>query len=560
MKSSATLPLPREPFWKPNSAERGYLLTRESTYLGSYNRSLAQIPGLLKSLEQLVSDNSDQTKRLGELRQNIDARLAEFKQAVELGPSRLADALAILSTARSRQLTPAIERQLAQFRQTELSLLDERQRAVDRVAVLGTFIAAALGLLALLSAALGAFLLERQWAIRQLGTANADLEQSQASLREREARLEAVLATVPDAMVTIDGKGHIQSFSATAERLFGFRLDEVQGRNVSMLMPSPYRKEHDGYLNHYLKTGERRIIGKERVVVGHRKDGSTFPMELFVGEALLSDTRQFIGFVRDLTQRNERDRLLHEVQSELLHVSRLSTMGEMASTLAHELNQPLAAMVNYLKGSKRLLQNSTDERAELIKGAMDKAAEQAMRAGQVIQRLRDFVARGETEKRIESINRLIEESSALALVSAKEQSVQVRLLFDPKIDLVLIDKIQVQQVLVNLLRNALEAMQNSPRRELVVSTAPEPDDMAAVRVTDTGPGIDPDIASKLFQPFVSTKRQGMGVGLSISRTIIESHGGRIMAEPNPDGGTIFRFTLPRAAPDGSVTVRPSSFS
>ena len=361
-------------------------------------------------------------------------------------------------------------------------------------------------------------------------------------------------------MVTIDGKGHIQSFSATAERLFGFRLDEVQGRNVSMLMPSPYRQEHDGYLNHYLKTGERRIIGKERVVVGHRKDGSTFPMELFVGEALLSDTRQFIGFVRDLTQRNERDRLLHEVQSELLHVSRLSTMGEMASTLAHELNQPLAAMVNYLKGSKRLLQNSTDERAELIKGAMDKAAEQAMRAGQVIQRLRDFVARGETEKRIESINRLIEELSALALVSAKEQSVQVRLLFDPKIDLVLIDKIQVQQVLVNLLRNALEAMQNSPRRELVVSTAPEPDDMAAVRVTDTGPGIDPDIASKLFQPFVSTKRQGMGVGLSISRTIIESHGGRIMAEPNPDGGTIFRFTLPRAAPDGSVTVRPSSFS
>ena len=163
-------------------------------------------------------------------------------------------------------------------------------------------------------------------------------------------------------------------------------------------------------------------------------------------------------------------------------------MGEMASTLAHELNQPLAAMVNYLKGSRRLLENSTDERAELIKGAMDKAAEQAIRAGWVIQRLRDFVARGETEKRIESINRLIEESSALALVSAKQQCVQVSLTFDPAIDLVLIDKIQIQQVLVNLLRNALEAMQNSPRRELVVSTAPEPDYMAAVRVTDTGPG------------------------------------------------------------------------
>jgi two-component system, LuxR family, sensor kinase FixL len=530
------------------SGERGYLLTGENSYLDSYNRSQAQIPGLLDTLNRSVSDNPGQTQLLSELRQNIDARLAEFKQAVELGPLRLNDALAVLSTARSHQLTPVIERQLARFRQTELSLLEDRQRTVDRVAVLGTFIAAALGLLALLSTAVGAFLLERQRVIKQLRNANSDLEQSQKSLRDREARIEAVLATVPDAMVTIDAEGHIQSFSATAERLFGFRLDEVQRRNVSMLMPSPYRQEHDGYLNHYLATGEQRIIGKERVVVGQRKDGSTFPMELFVGEILLGDTRQFVGFVRDLTQRNEREGLLHEVQSELFHVSRLSTMGEMASALAHELNQPLAAMVNYLKGSRRLLDNSTDPQAESIKGAMDKAADQAIRAGQVIQRLRDFVARGETEKSIESINKLIEESSALALVSAKQQSVRVSFIFDPTIDFVLIDKIQIQQVLVNLLRNALEAMQDSARRELAISTAPEPDDMALVSVTDTGSGIDPEIASKLFQPFVSTKRQGMGVGLSISRTIIESHGGRIMAEPNPDGGAIFRFSLRRIPP------------
>ena len=237
------------------------------------------------------------------------------------------------------------------------------------------------------------------------------------------------------------------------------------------------------------------------------------------------------------------------MQSELLHISRLSTMGEMASALAHELNQPLSAVANYLQGSRRLLQNSPDERAPMIMQAMDKAAEQAVRAGQVIQRLRDFVARGETEKRIESIKKLIEEASALALVAAKDHLVRMSLRLDPSIDLVLVDKVQIQQVLLNLLRNALEAMQTSERRELIVSTRPADDNMVAVDVADTGSGISPDVASRLFQPFVTTKRQGMGVGLSISRTIIESHGGQITAEPNHGGGTIFRITLRGVAPE-----------
>ena len=219
-----------------------------------------------------------------------------------------------------------------------------------------------------------------------------------AEVNSREAHLRSILETVPDAMVIIDEGGLIQSFSATAERLFGFTAGEIQGRNVSVLMPMPYRQEHDGYLGRYLMTGERRIIGTSRVVVGQRKDGSTFPMELFVGEVLLEGKRQFIGFVRNLTERHERERRLHEVQSELLHVSRLSTMGEMASTLAHELNQPLAAIANYLQGSRRLLKDSPDKRATLVLDALDKAAEQAVRAGNVIQRLRDFVARGETER------------------------------------------------------------------------------------------------------------------------------------------------------------------
>ena len=530
------------------SGERGYLLTGESSYLNSYNRSQADIPRLLEALRQTVFDNPSQSHRLDELRPTVEARLAEFKQIVELGPMRLNEALAMLQTARSRQLTVLIDEQLGQFRQSEVALLGERQQRAGRDTILATLIAAAMAVLAMLSAAMGAFLFRDQRSASQLRAANEQLALSHAHLR-------SILETVPDAMVVIDERGIIQSFSAAAERLFGFTAAEVQGRNVGMLMPAPYRHEHDGYLGHYLTTGERKIIGVGRVVVGQRRDGTIFPMELSVGEVAHQGKRQFIGFVRDLTQRQQGERLLHEVQSELLHMSRLSTMGEMASALAHELNQPLSAVANYLQGSKRLLQNSADTRAPMIMEALDKASEQAVRAGQVIHRLRDFVARGETEKRIESIKKLIEEASALALVAAKDHSVRVNLQLDPSRDLVLADRVQIQQVLLNLLRNALEAMQASERRVLDVSTSPAENDMVAVDIADTGCGIAPDVASRLFQPFVTTKRQGMGVGLSISRTIIQSHGGEITVEPNPGGGTVFRFTLRRVGPEALIDAQ-----
>jgi two-component system sensor kinase FixL len=174
---------------------------------------------------------------------------------------------------------------------------------------------------------------------------------------------------------------------------------------------------------------------------------------------------------------------------------------------------------------------------------MDKASEQALRAGQIIRRMRDFVARGESERRVESVRKLVEEASALALVGVRDQGVRVHFRFDPAVDLVLADKVQIQQVLLNLLRNSVEAMEGSTRRELVISTEAVDGDMVAISVADTGSGIAPEMASQLFQPFVTNKRHGMGVGLSISRTIVEAHGGQIGAEPNPAGGTVFRFTL-----------------
>jgi two-component system, LuxR family, sensor kinase FixL len=308
-------------------------------------------------------------------------------------------------------------------------------------------------------------------------------------------------------------------------------------------MPSPYRENHDGYIGRYLATGERRIIGIGRLVVGERKDGSTFPMELAVGEMKSGNRRYFTGFVRDLTERQYTERRLQELQSELVQVSRLTAMGEMASTIAHELNQPLSAIANYMKGSRRLLQEETDERSALLREALDKAAEQAMRAGQIIRRLREFVARGETEQKLESISKLVEEASALALVGAKEIGVRVRYNFDRRHDLVLADKVQIQQVLLNLIRNAIDAMMDTPRRELTVSVAPTDHRMIEISVADTGSGIPEEVASQLFQPFFTTKAHGMGVGLSICRTIVEAHEGRIGMRPNPGGGTIFYFTL-----------------
>jgi two-component system, LuxR family, sensor kinase FixL len=381
------------------------------------------------------------------------------------------------------------------------------------------------------------------WVGEQLQRSRIHADASARDALAREAHVKSILDTIPEAMIVIDERGIIQSFSSAAERLFGYAAAEVIGKNIKLLMPSPYRESHDSYLERYLRTGERRIIGIGRVVVGERRDGSTFPMELAVGEMRSSNQRFFTGFIRDLTERQQTEARLQELQSELVHISRLTAMGEMASALAHELNQPLSAIANYMKGSRRLLETSTDDRSAMLRDAMDKAGEQALRAGQIIRRLRDFVARGETERRVESIRKLIEEASALALVGAKDQGVRVRFQFDPAVDLVLADKVQIQQVLINLLRNAVDAMEASQKRELVISTAPGDGDMIVLSVSDTGSGIAPEMATQLFQPFVTNKRHGMGVGLSISRTIVEAHGGQIDVEPNPAGGTIFRFTL-----------------
>jgi two-component system sensor kinase FixL len=373
-----------------------------------------------------------------------------------------------------------------------------------------------------------------------------DLSEAQhvrRELQQREALLRSILETVPDALVIIDQRGLIHSFSRAAERLFGFPAAEVIGRDVSMLMPSPYREAHHGYLARYLATGERHIIGIGRVVAGQRRDGSTFPMELAVSEVNLPGVRLFTGFIRDLTERQECEQRLGELQSQLVHVSRLTELGQMVSALAHEVNQPLTAITNYLSGARRLLAAGKQESA---RQAMERIAEQADRARQIIRRLRDFVRKRETERQLANMRQVIEETSALALAGVgAELKLEISVADDAAEAVV--DRVQIQQVLLNLMRNAVEAMAGSARRELAISTA-RIGDTIKVRVADTGPGLPDEVRARLFQPFVTTKPSGMGVGLSVCRTIVEAHGGDLGAEDRDGGGTVFWLTLPRATP------------
>lgn len=362
-----------------------------------------------------------------------------------------------------------------------------------------------------------------------------------------ESHLRSILATVPDAMVIIDEHGVILSFSAAAQRLFGYLETEVVGENVSMLMPPPDCERHDKYLANYRRTGVRKIIGIGRVTTARHRDGNIFPIELSIGEAKVGGHQIFTGFIHDVTERQQTERRLQDLQAELAHVGRLSEMSTLASSLAHELNQPLTAVGGYCQGAVELLHGSLDDETILsLRDALGEATHEVLRAGEIVGRMREFISRGDTGHSIESLPSLIREANALALVGSREKGIDVQMAFDPKADNVIVDRIQVQQVLFNLIRNAIDAMARSPMRSLRISTAAGPRGFVTVCIEDSGSGISDQVAAQLFQPFVTSKASGMGIGLSICRTIVEAHGGRIWFENGTDRGTIFRFTIPKA--------------
>lgn len=372
-------------------------------------------------------------------------------------------------------------------------------------------------------------------------TTEEDLRMQQ--IEASAAHLRSILETVPDAMITIDEYGIIESFSAAAEQLFGYRADEVVGQNVSLTMPEADASHHDGNLARYRATGERRIIGAMRRVLGRRKDGSTFPHELYVSEANGGGRRIFTGFVRDLTAREAAEAKLKEVQSELLHISRVSAVGTMATTLAHELNQPLTAIANYTQASAAIMARGEEQALALVREALEETGREAIRAGAIIQRLRDFVARGELERTIASPYDLAVQARELGAVGGRARGIECRVDVSAEMAPILVDRIQIQQVLINLIRNAIEAI--GDRGEIAIG-ASYAGGMMCFSVIDSGSGIEAGKEEALFEPFFSSKADGMGLGLAICRTIIEAHGGRMWCEQASGGGAAFYFTVPVA--------------
>ncbi|MGB5078423.1 MAG: PAS domain S-box protein [Sphingorhabdus sp.] len=371
-------------------------------------------------------------------------------------------------------------------------------------------------------------------------------EENVQKLTDSAALLSAILATVPDAMIVIDDDGLITSFSVTAEMMFGYEAREVVGKNVSILMAPPHKVAHDGYLKRYMDTGQKRIIGVGRVVEGRRRDGSIFPIELSIGEARIGTHRAFTGFLRDLTEKFVTETRLQEVQAELVHASRLSAVGTLASALAHELNQPLTAIANYVSAGRDLIKDGVQDVTSLLQEALDEASKEALRAGQIVRRMRDFVSKGELDKQILPLSKLVNDATTLGLVGAREKGVAWSIEIEPDIDNVLADRVQIQQVMVNLMRNAIEAMDGGITKILTIRARPDGKNQVAISVADTGHGVPAEMIDQLFLPFISTKAQGMGLGLSICRTIIEAHGGHLTVDAVEDGGTVFTFTLPRA--------------
>ena len=363
----------------------------------------------------------------------------------------------------------------------------------------------------------------------------------EASAARTVSLLTAVLDGAKEGIIAIDVKGVIQTINAAGERMFGYGRNEAIGCKVGLLMPQGDAERHDGYISNYLETGVAKIIGIGREMEGRRKDGSEFPIDLAIVEAAVENNLMFVGFVRDLSERRRINSRLDQLAEQ-----RLTAIGGMAGAMAHELNQPLAAIGVYLETARRMLLKPADQRPASVEDAIARALAQVERMGDIIGHLRDFVGHGEADKTHRALHALIRSVASEAIADGRKGSAALTLELPARRDDVVMDPVQIGQVLSNLVRNAREAVGETPGGRVRISTALEGGDTIRCDVLDNGPGLADAVKDRLFEPLNSNKPTGMGVGLSISRSIVEAHYGRIWARTNPQGGAVFSFTLPLA--------------
>jgi two-component system, LuxR family, sensor kinase FixL len=354
-----------------------------------------------------------------------------------------------------------------------------------------------------------------------------------------------------DAIVSEDLHGIVTSWNKAAERLFGYAAPEIVGRPITPILPSDRINEEVTFLG---RIGNGESVDHYETIRRH-KDGRTISVSVTISP-IRDDTGSITGaskIARDLTRRDAQEQRIQELQSELAHAQRLTELGQVVSALVHEVNQPLTAIGNYVNACRRLVAAGDLKRTQ---GALRRVADQTDRARQIVGRIREFATKGDVRMRAENLPRVIDEIIALTRASVTGGELTIARQFDPAAASAEIDRVQIHQVMFNLLRNGIEAMQAQPRRELAIATKRAAGDMVEISVADTGPGLADEVRAKLFQPFVTTKPNGMGVGLSICRAIIETHGGRFWAEDNLGGGTVFRFTVRHAgSPEGCRQAR-----
>jgi two-component system, LuxR family, sensor kinase FixL len=369
--------------------------------------------------------------------------------------------------------------------------------------------------------------------------------------------IQALLDTAVDAVVMIDHRGTVSAFNRSAERLFGYSTDEVVGKNVNVLMPAPWRAEHDSYLERYARTGIPHIIGVGRDVEGQRKDGSRFPAFLSVGRIADSDPPRFVGFVRDVTterlalasiqaerdhaeSRRREEQEARRLQERLTHVSRMATMGEMAAGIAHELNQPLSAIATYARACERFLNSAQPDLPETLSSLAEISVE-AMRAGEMIRRLRQLVSSHPSDRVPTQLNVLVRDLGVLMQADARVHRTQIDFELEPSLPLVHADQAQLQQMVLSLVRNAIEALTDAGAtgRKILIRTARAQDGRIELSVCDNGPGVAADRVDRLFMPFVTTKTRGTGLGLAIGQTIAQAHGATLAYRANEPAGACF---------------------
>ncbi|ESR26430.1 two-component system sensor histidine kinase NtrB [Lutibaculum baratangense] len=365
-----------------------------------------------------------------------------------------------------------------------------------------------------------------------------------------ESRLAAVLDTAVFPIIVMDEQARMLIFNKACERTFGYSAEEAIGRNVKMIMPPEEANRHDQYLLNYYATGEKKIIGIGRRVRGAHRDGTVIPVELAVGEAMTPDGRQFIGIMRDLRAEVEADERANALQTELIRFARINAMDEMGAALAHELNQPLTAVMLYLQAVNRAAKKQVEKGslAPEITEILGKAVNEADRAGKIIQRMRRFIEKRETERQKVLLPDLVDETIEFAIVGARGHDVEIVRRHEDGLVPVEIDQVQIQQVLVNLMRNALEAVRVAVVKRILVETFRD-EQWEKVSVTDSGAGVPPELVPDLFRAFSSRTKGGVGLGLAISRTIAQSHGGDLTVDPGGGGrGATFTLALPIERP------------